>query len=96
MIKVLHPGIYSSVQDLGRSGFTKMGIPIAGSMDSYSAEMGNSLLKNEKSDAVIEITDCDPNAFECVINYAMNQPFEITLENVVSIKSICDKYCVSK
>jgi len=56
MIKVLHPGIYSSVQDQGRVGFAKMGVPISGSMDAYSAEIGNVLLKNKRSDAVIEIT----------------------------------------
>lgn len=56
MIKVVHPGIYSSVQDQGRRGFAKMGVPVSGSMDAYSAEMGNILLKNRKLDAVIEIT----------------------------------------
>lgn len=56
MIKVLHPGIYLSIQDQGRKGLAKLGIPISGAMDSYSAEMANILLKNRKSDAVIEIT----------------------------------------
>jgi len=56
MIKVLHPGIYSSVQDLGRFGFAKMGIPTAGSMDQFSSQLGNTLLNNQKSDAVIEVT----------------------------------------
>lgn len=56
MIKVLHPGIYCSVQDTGRVGFAKMGIPIAGVMDSYSAELGNVVLQNDTSCAVVEIT----------------------------------------
>ena len=56
MIKVLHPGIYNTVQDQGRFGYAKMGIPTAGYLDNYSAELGNALLNNEKSDAVIEIT----------------------------------------
>ena len=56
MIKVLNPGIYSSVQDQGRRGCAKMGVPVGGTMDSYASEMGNILLKNRKSDAVIEIT----------------------------------------
>lgn len=56
MIKVLHPGIYSSVQDLGRFGYAKMGVPIAGAMDLFSSQLGNTLLKNQKSDAVIEVT----------------------------------------
>ncbi|MFY0630537.1 MAG: biotin-dependent carboxyltransferase family protein [Flavobacteriaceae bacterium] len=56
MIKVLHPGIYTSVQDAGRFGFAKMGIPTAGVMDSYSAELANTLLQNTKDCAVLEIT----------------------------------------
>lgn len=56
MIKVVHPGIYSSIQDLGRLGQAKLGVPVSGPMDTYSAEMANVLLKNKRSDALIEIT----------------------------------------
>ena len=56
MIKVVHPGIYCSVQDQGRIGFAKMGVPMAGALDSYAAELGNALLHNATNDAVIEIT----------------------------------------
>ena len=56
MIEVIHPGIYCSVQDEGRFGFAKIGIPMAGVMDQFSAQLGNSLLKNQKTDALIEVT----------------------------------------
>lgn len=56
MIKVVHPGIYTSVQDTGRVGFAKMGIPTSGVMDSYSAKLGNTLLQNDGDCAVLEIT----------------------------------------
>lgn len=56
MIQVLHPGIYSSIQDSGRIGFSKFGVPQSGAMDFYSYEFGNSLLSNPKSSASIEIT----------------------------------------
>ncbi len=56
MIKVLNAGIYCSVQDLGRLGMAKIGVPRAGAMDQFSAKMGNILLKNGQKDAVIEIT----------------------------------------
>lgn len=56
MITVLNPGIYSTIQDLGRSSFANIGVPISGVMDSYSAKMGNQLLNNNLKDAVIEIT----------------------------------------
>ncbi len=56
MITVLNPGIYSSIQDLGRSGFAHIGVPVSGVMDSYSAKIGNQLLHNNIEEAVIEIT----------------------------------------
>ena len=56
MIAILHPGIYCSVQDQGRFGHTKMGVPQAGCADTYAATMANALLKNHEKDALIEIT----------------------------------------
>jgi biotin-dependent carboxylase-like uncharacterized protein len=56
VIAILHPGIYCSVQDQGRFGHTKMGIPQAGYADTYAAKMANALLKNHEKDALIEIT----------------------------------------
>lgn len=56
MIKVVQAGIYNTVQDKGRFGFAKMGVPNAGAMDSYSADLGNALLHNDDDDAVVEIT----------------------------------------
>ena len=56
MIVILHPGIYCSVQDQGRFGHTKIGVPQAGCADTYAAKMANALLKNHEKDALIEIT----------------------------------------
>lgn len=56
MIKVLQPGIHTSVQDLGRFGYRSVGVPVSGAMDSISASMANALLNNHKNDAVLEIT----------------------------------------
>ena len=56
MIAILHPGIYCSVQDQGRFGHTKMGVPQAGCADTYAARMANAMLKNHEKDALIEIT----------------------------------------
>lgn len=79
MIKVLHPGIYSSIQDLGRFGCAKNGIPIAGVMDQFSSQLGNTLLKNQKSDAVIEVTygmaklEFTSNTFFCITGADFSQ-----------------------
>ena len=56
MIVVLHPGIYSSIQDLGRSGFAHIAMPSGGAMDVYSATVANQLLRNTSTAAVLEMT----------------------------------------
>ncbi|RKS50694.1 biotin-dependent carboxylase-like uncharacterized protein [Gillisia mitskevichiae] len=59
-IEVLHPGLYSSIQDLGRTNFRKYGVPQSGAMDSYSAKMSNLILSNAESFPVLEITQLGP------------------------------------
>lgn len=56
MIKVLSPGVYSSVQDMGRTGFASLGVPVSGALDSFSFQLGNQLLNNDVNAAVIEVT----------------------------------------
>ena len=56
MIEVLHSVMYCSVQDKGRFGVAKQGIPQAGYVDSSAATLANVLLKNNEKDAVLEIT----------------------------------------
>ena len=56
MIKVIHPGVYNSIQDKGRVGHSALGLPQSGYMDVYSASVGNALLNNPRNTSVIEIT----------------------------------------
>jgi len=56
MIKVLSAGFFTSVQDEGRFGYGKFGVPISGAMDKYSAKLANHILSNEDNDALLEIT----------------------------------------
>jgi biotin-dependent carboxylase-like uncharacterized protein len=63
MIEVNHPGIYSSVQDLGRSGFRRYGVPLSGVMDRQSALAANEVLGNDPSAAVIEFANPGPALF---------------------------------
>ncbi len=60
MIRVIDPGFYSSVQDLGRSQCTELGVPISGSMDRNSGCLANRLLGNGIADAVLECTMTGP------------------------------------
>ncbi|MDU8886257.1 biotin-dependent carboxyltransferase family protein [Yeosuana sp. MJ-SS3] len=56
MVKVISPGFYSTIQDLGRFGYRQFGVPISGVMDSYSAKLANAILGNDENDAGLEIT----------------------------------------
>ena len=56
MIKVIKPGFYSTIQDLGRLGHRSFGVPISGAMDSYSSQFANELVGNDKAAAVLEMT----------------------------------------
>lgn len=60
MIEIMKAGLYDSVQDLGRFGYQKYGVPIAGAMDQYSAKLANSILGNELNAAVLEFTLIGP------------------------------------
>lgn len=60
MIKVIHPGFFTTIQDMGRFGYRDKGVPVCGCMDNYSASMANSLLENHEMDAVMEITMTGP------------------------------------
>jgi antagonist of KipI len=59
-LKVLLPGALTTVQDLGRVGFQRLGIAESGSMDTFSAVLANRLLNNPDTAAVLEITLVGP------------------------------------
>lgn len=45
-LQVIHPGLYSTIQDLGRTGFQNVGLSPAGAMDYRALLLGNLLLGN--------------------------------------------------
>lgn len=55
-IEVLQPGLYTSIQDLGRFGFQKFGVPQSGVMDRYAMRICNLILGNLQEAAVMEIS----------------------------------------
>lgn len=57
---IKNPGLATTVQDLGRTGHYNVGIPQSGSMDQYSAELGNALVGNTAKEAVLECTYLGP------------------------------------
>ena len=55
-IEVLQPGLFSSIQDLGRFGYQNFGVPQSGVMDRYSMRICNLILGNHQDASVLEIT----------------------------------------
>ena len=56
MIEILHPGVLASVQDCGRYGYRRFGVPISGAMDNYSLRVANILVGNPENKAGMEVT----------------------------------------
>lgn len=56
LFKVQKPGLFTTVQDLGRYGFQRFGVPVSGAMDNFAFLMANLLVGNQSNDACLEIT----------------------------------------
>lgn len=55
-LEVLRSGPLSTVQDLGRPGYSRYGVPPAGVMDPFALEIGNILVGNSRATAGLEMT----------------------------------------
>lgn len=59
-IKIISPGLFTTVQDLGRFGYQKYGMPQSGAMDAFSLQLANILVGNSSDEACLEITFSGP------------------------------------
>ncbi|MBG0967863.1 biotin-dependent carboxyltransferase family protein [Bacillus sp. SRB3LM] len=59
-VEVLHAGMFTTVQDLGRSHYQQYGVPVGGAMDQSALRMINMLVGNEENEAGLEITIMGP------------------------------------
>ena len=59
-VRVLNPGLSTTVQDLGRPGYFHLGIPIGGAMDRLALRAGNLLVGNDESAAGLEAVFVGP------------------------------------
>lgn len=55
-IEVLSPGLFTTVQDLGREGYGPIGVSASGAADSVSLRIGNRLADNPEDAAALEMT----------------------------------------
>lgn len=59
-IEVLKPGAYTTVQDLGCTGYQHLGVPVSGAMDEVALRLANSLAGNSAHAAALEATLMGP------------------------------------
>lgn len=96
IIKVIKPGFYTTIQDLGRFGYREFGVPTSGVMDVLSAKFANTIIGNSENDAVFEITLTGPklkfnidthicitgaNISPCVNNHLVNMYKPISIKS---------------
>ncbi|MFZ6048407.1 biotin-dependent carboxyltransferase family protein [Pseudomonas sp. CR3202] len=60
MIKVLKPGLATSIQDAGREGYYHLGIPPSGALDQFALRAANLLVGNAPTAAALECTLLGP------------------------------------
>jgi antagonist of KipI len=54
--KIIHPGILTTYQDLGRHGSRRFGIPLSGAMDAIALRAANLLVGNKGTEVGLEVT----------------------------------------
>lgn len=60
MLRVVSPGLQTTVQDLGRVGLGRYGVPTGGALDTVSLRLANLLLGNDQGSAALEMTLVGP------------------------------------
>ncbi|MCC9166020.1 biotin-dependent carboxyltransferase family protein [Pontibacter harenae] len=62
-LKILKPGLLTTIQDTGRYGFQKDGVIVSGAMDRVALRLANLLTGNQEDEAALEITLKGPEIF---------------------------------
>ena len=59
-LRILAPGLMTTVQDLGRVGYQRLGIPVGGALDALSLRAANLLVGNPPDAGGLEIIASGP------------------------------------
>ena len=60
VIEVQDGGLLTTVQDLGRYGYQRYGVPVSGALDQFALRVANVLVGNQEGDAGLEIALVGP------------------------------------
>jgi len=55
-IKIIEPGFFSTIQDIGRTGYRHKGVPLSGPMDKIAFKFAHKLVGNDYRKCLIETT----------------------------------------
>jgi allophanate hydrolase subunit 2 len=55
LFKVKKAGVYGSIQDSGRFGYRRFGVPVSGPMDTYAYKWGHYILGNPANSTALEL-----------------------------------------
>ena len=58
--ETIEPGMFTTVQDRGRYGYQRFGVPVSGAMDEFALRAANLLVGNDGGAACLEITVLGP------------------------------------
>src|SRR5918992_1607519 len=83
-VSITRPGMFTTVQDLGRWGFQSRGVPVSGALDWYSHRLANGLLGNDAAMATLEVTLVGPHLrFDADTLFAVaGAEFDLTLDGI--------------
>lgn len=59
-LTVVRPGLFATIQDLGRVGYQELGMPVAGALDPIALRLANALVGNPAGTAGVEIALLGP------------------------------------
>jgi biotin-dependent carboxylase-like uncharacterized protein len=59
-LKVLAPGLHTTVQDLGRAGYQAIGVPVSGALDGVNLQLANALAGNPPGAPALEVLISGP------------------------------------
>ena len=61
-LEIVTPGLLTTVQDRGRYGYQRYGVPVSGAMDEFALRAANLLVGNDQGAACLEMTVLGPTA----------------------------------
>ncbi len=81
-LTVVRPGLFATIQDLGRFGFQELGMPVAGALDPVALRLANALVGNPQGMAGLEIALLGPvlRVESPAVRFAAVGPLAMVLE----------------